>query len=147
MYQGNEIAQTKRCAIKLVLAQEGMGQYSDFFQNAGYDIVDMYKKYSEAEIDYILDVVERKNDILFEPSDRVVLWKLFRYRHFTDPGRRKPFKNIDTIPAISISKATSRAPDDADLDLKLMDSDRRRQIKRIPQYDEQAGMVMVQLER
>ncbi|CAD7967587.1 unnamed protein product [Amoebophrya sp. A120] len=139
--------QIPRCGIKLLLVQEKMGHFTEYFVRAGYDVVDMYKKYTDVEIDFILNTVEKLNEITFEPDDRVTLYKLFRYRYFLAPGISKPLRKLDAIPRIALNKHSARAPDDADIDMKFLESDRKRQVKRVPMFDEQAGMRMVQLER
>ncbi|CAD7976780.1 unnamed protein product [Amoebophrya sp. A25] len=136
-----------RCGIKLLLVQEKLGHFTSSFVQAGYEVIDMYKKYTDAEIDFILNSVEKVNEMSFEPDDRVTLYKLFRYRYFLAPGASKPLMKLSEIPRISLTKHSAKAPDDADTEMKHLESDRKRQVKRVPMFDEQAGMKMVQLER
>ena len=62
-----------RCSMKLLLVREGLGHMMPWFTKAGYDIVDMYKRYTDGEINFILMNVERTNKIELTAEDRVLL--------------------------------------------------------------------------
>ena len=87
-----------RCSIKLLLVAEGLGHFTDYFLRARYDIVDLYTKKTNAEVDYILNSVQKANKMVFSIEDRVRLFKLFRYRHFNAPEHFKSH----AIPTITL---------------------------------------------
>ena len=46
------------------------------------DIIDLYARKTDPEVNFILNQVEKVNNIEFAIPDRVRLYKLFRYRYF-----------------------------------------------------------------
>ena len=80
--------------MKFLLIQEGLGHFFPFFLDAGFDVIDMYKLYTDHEIDFMLNMVERVNEIEFTVEDRITLYKMFRFRHFNAPDAQKPFQDM-----------------------------------------------------
>ena len=136
---------TQYVSMDLILSNLGMSQYTDFFIRAGEDMVEAHAMREDEDVDFVLNAVERANDMKFPASHRFILWKTLRYRYFKSPENAKPFIGKHELPLIILPKKDFKARDDL-IDVKLLDSERQRMIARKVVFDEMSGATVIQEE-
>ena len=134
---------TQFIAIDMILAELNLMQYVDDFVQAGEDMIEAYSFRTDEEVDAILRNVEKVAGIRFPYKERCKIWKALRFDWFRSPESTKEFIDRSEVPILVLPKKDFRIRDDT-IDIKSLDSDRQRMVKRRTIVDEVEGTVVIQ---
>lgn len=118
-----------RSSIKPALKSVKLEKYYDYFEKAGFDVMESFLRREDNEVDEMLKTIEQANDIEFPVHHRVQLWKLFRHKWFKSPAAVKKFILGSEVPDIFLPKPYHRQSDST-VELAQLDPDRVRQVTR-----------------
>jgi hypothetical protein len=134
---------TQFIGIDLILSGIGLPQYVDDFVHAGEDMLEAYAFRSDEEVDSILRNVQQLSGTRFPFHHRCAIWKALRFDWFRSPESVKEFIDRTQIPLLVLPKKDFRARDNM-IDMKSLDSERQRMVKRRTTLDEVEGVTVVQ---
>jgi hypothetical protein len=133
----------KFISVDFILKEIGMQQYIDDFIQANEDMMEAHEFRTDEEVDAILRNVEKTSGVKFPYRHRCVIWKALRFDWFKSSETSKDFIDRSEIPVLILPKKDFRTRDDM-LDLKSLDSDRQRMVRRRTILDEVEGTIVIQ---
>jgi hypothetical protein len=130
-------------SIDFVLQEIGLHQYIDDFTQASEDMMEAYEFRTDEEVETILRYVEKASGTKLPYRHRCAIWKALRFDWFRSPETAKEFIDRSELPTLLLPKKDFRSRDDK-IELKSLDSDRQRMVKRRAIVDEVEGTVVIQ---
>lgn len=118
-----------KVSMKQVLASCGMERYYPYFRDAGVDVIHHYERQENVEVDFMIDSVEKFNEMKIPFPHKAQIFKAIRMRWFGDPKRVAPYIDPSSLPRLFLAKRDHRYFD-ADMDIGKIESERQRMICR-----------------
>jgi hypothetical protein len=137
---------TQYVSVDLLLSAIGMEQYTSDFIEADEDMIELFARVEDEEVDQVLRNIERKSRFEFPYADRCKIWKALRYRWFRAPENAQSYIHRAEVPLLTVPKKDRRFVRDSHIDMNLLESDRQKSVVRRAEFDEIDGTTMVQEE-
>jgi len=133
-------------STQVLLHSLGLGYFAPIFEKAGFTMIEGHSKWSDQDVDEILQAVSDRSGEIINPDDRVLLWKALRYMWHRGPGHDAPFIEPSEVPPLFLPKRDARQMD-SELKFAMIEPDRQRQIvRKMTLISGRAGLTQVQFE-